>query len=79
MSSNYYNPTNLYGPTRNGKPVFDKRFWKVKNHIQRMDAAIWNSLTFKQRFIIINGKMSMLKARNIGNGMVEVSRGHTEK
>jgi len=78
MSSNV-NPSNLYGPTIKGKPVFDKRFWKVKNHVQRMDANIWNSLTFKQRFIIIDGKMSMMKARDIGNGMVEVTKGHTEK
>jgi len=78
MSSNV-NPSNLYGPTIKGKPVFDKRFWKVKNHRQRMDSATWNSLTFKQRFIVINGKMSMLKARDIGNGIVEVTRGHTEK
>jgi len=78
MSSNV-NPTNLYGPTIKGKPVFDKRFWRVKNHIQRMEAVIWNNLTFKQRFIVINGKMSKLKARDIGNGMVEVKRGHTEK
>ena len=78
MSSNV-NPTNLYGPTIKGKPVFDKRFWRVKNHIQRMEAVIWNSLTFKQHFIIINGKMSMLKARDIGNGIVEVTKWHTEK
>ncbi|MDP8315779.1 MAG: hypothetical protein RAP70_12035 [Candidatus Celaenobacter antarcticus] len=78
MSSNV-NPTNLYGPTIKGKPVFDKRFWKVKNHVQRMEANIWNSLTFKQRFIVINGKMSKLKARDIGNGIVEVRKGHTEK
>ena len=70
---------NLYGPTIKGRPVFDKRFWKVKNHVQRMKVEIWNSLSFKQRFIIINGKMSMLKARDIGNGIVEVRKGHTEK
>ena len=56
-----YNPSNLYGPTIKGKPVFDKRFWKVKNHVQRMEAALWNSLSFKERFIIINGKMNDLQ------------------
>ena len=67
------------GPFVNGRPIYDKRHYKVKGHKQRMKESEWNQIPFKQRFLICNGKMSMMKAKKIGNGLVEVSKGFTEK
>ena len=53
---------------------WDKRFWYVEDHTQRVTTKIWRDALLDERdYIIKNGSLRKLIAKNLGYGVVEVS------
>jgi len=61
------------------KPALDEKHTKIKGYRQRMSFKDWMAIPFDQKVILFRGKRCMLKARNVGDGMVDVLKGYTEK
>jgi hypothetical protein len=61
------------------KQLLDRRHSRAKNHRQIMKKEDWDSLQFDERIIPYRDSKKLLKARDIGNGMVEVSTGYIKK
>lgn len=53
----------------------DKQHWQYKEHKQRMSTKEWKVfLLYSKDAIIYKGKITKLVAKNLGYGVVEVSK-----